>query len=109
MGLIEQKVEVADLMLELEKELRQHELWVDESPSLEQQMSTEPFACDVMPLQQWLQWIFLPRMKAIVESDADVPHACNISAYAEETLAKLEQDTTSVVNIIRQIDEVLSR
>lgn len=108
MSLLEQKIKVADLMLQLECELRTHGLWEEELPSTEQLMSAEPFACDVMPLQQWLQWVFLPRMKAIVESDADLPHACNISVYAEDTLAKLEIDTHSIVELIKAIDQALS-
>lgn len=108
MSLIEKKSQVADLMLQLECELRTHGLWEGRLPSTAEMMSTEPFACDVMPLQQWLQWIFLPRMKAIVESDADLPHACNISVYAEDTIAKLEVDTHSVEVLIKAMDQLLS-
>ncbi len=108
MSLLEKKSHVADLMLQLECELRTHGLWEDALPSTEQMMSTEPFACDVMPLQQWLQWVFLPRMKAIVESEADLPHACNISVYAEDTIAKLDLDVDTVVAVIQDIDNALS-
>jgi len=107
-SLLEQKSHVADLMLQLECELRTHGLWVNELPTTQQMMSAEPFACDVMPLQQWLQWIFLPRMKSIVESAADLPHACNISVYAEDTIAKLDTDVTTITALIKQIDEALS-
>lgn len=108
MSLLEQKIHAADLMLQLECELRTHGLWESDLPTLEQMGSSEPFACDVMPLQQWLQWVFLPRMKAVVESNADLPHACNISSYAQETIAKLEVDTTSIVAILRELDLALS-
>lgn len=108
MSLLEQKKHVADLMLQLECELRAKGLWEEALPSTEQMMSSEPFACDVMPLQQWLQWVFLPRMKAIVESDADLPHTCNISVYAEDTIAKLDVDTSTVVELIKAMDQTLS-
>lgn len=108
MSLLEQKKHVADLMLQIERELRAHGLWEDAEISTEQAKSTEPFACDVMPLQQWLQWVFLPRMKVVIESDADLPHACNISAYAEESVAKLAINTDAVVAVIKQLDEALS-
>lgn len=108
MSLLEKKSYVADLMLQLERELRTHGLWEEVLPSTEQMMSSEPFACDVMPLQQWLQWVFLPRMKAIVESEADLPHACNISVYAEDTIAKLDVDVAAIIAVIKEIDEALS-
>ena len=108
MSLLEKKSHVADLMLQLECELRTHGLWEEALPSTAQMMSSEPFSCDVMPLQQWLQWVFLPRMKAIVESAADLPHACNISVYAEDTIAKLEMDVAAIIAVIKAIDDALS-
>lgn len=108
MSLLEKKSHIADLMLQLECELRSHGLWEEGLPSTEQMMSSEPFSCDVMPLQQWLQWVFLPRMKAIVESDCDLPHACNISVYAQDTIAKLDMDTHSIVELIKAVDVALS-
>ena len=104
----EQKSKLANAMLELEKELRVNGLWHDGKPTQEQLVSGEPFSCDVMDLQQWLQWIFLPRMKAIIVSDAPLPASCSIAPYAEESIAKPVQETSNIINIVKEIDKVIS-
>ncbi len=108
MDIAEQKNHVADLLLHLEKALREQGLWAAQPPSLEQMSSSEPFACDVMSLQAWLQWIFLPRMKVIIESEVELPRGCNISAYAEETLAKLDCETQTLMRLLQAMDKALS-
>lgn len=57
------------------------------SPSPEALSSHEPFCVDTLALEEWLQWIFLPRMKLIIESDADLPSASGIREIAEEAYA----------------------
>lgn len=102
------KNSVADAMLTLEKALREAELWADHSPSSEQMLSDQPFSYDVMTLQEWLQWVFIPRMKAIIESDAELPRMSNIHAYAEETIGKLPNNTEAVMQALKQLDELFS-
>lgn len=96
--------QLADALLDLEKTLRDATLWADTVPTVKQLTSTTPFACDVMPLQQWLQWIFIPKMKYLLEQDAPLPKALNITALAEETIAKLPEDTYAVMQSIKNID-----
>lgn len=102
------KSSVADAMLDLEKALREAELWADHSPQPEQMLSDQPFSYDVMTLQEWLQWIFIPRMKAIIESAASLPHVSNIYPYAEETIAKLPNNTDAIMHALKHLDELLS-
>lgn len=108
MSSMDQKIAVADLMLALEKAMREAQLWDADTPPAEALLSQQPFACDVLTLQQWLQWVFLPRMKAIVESDAELPHSCHITAYAEETVAKLDNNTDEVMRLLKELDQLLS-
>jgi len=107
MNNIERKSVVADLILELEKSLREHGVWSDHSPSVEAMMSVEPFSCDTMDLTQWLQWIFIPKMKALIESDASLPSNSNIAAYAEEAFKGESTHCTGVIPVIRRLDEAM--
>ena len=74
---------VADQLLLIERELRAVGMWGSESPSTDRLSSVEPFCVDTLALEEWLQWIFLPRMKLIIESGADLPNASGIRAIAE--------------------------
>ena len=50
---------MADLLLELETEMRRLELWSGEEPAAEVLQSTAPFSADRLELEEWLQWIFV--------------------------------------------------
>ncbi|MDF3931993.1 YqcC family protein [Pseudomonas citronellolis] len=78
---------LADQLLLIERELRALELWAAQPPSDEALASQEPFCVDTLDLSEWLQWIFLPRMKLIIESGADLPRASGIREIAEVVYA----------------------
>ncbi len=51
----------------LEAELRSANLWDAEKPSEEDLRSIEPFAVDKLSFNQWLQFIFIQRVRATCE------------------------------------------
>lgn len=61
-------LDIADHLLLIERELHVQGWWSEQPPSPEALASTVPFAVDSMNFDQWLQWIFLPRMKVILEN-----------------------------------------
>ena len=69
---------LADQLLHIERELRLLGWWSAQAPSAEALASQEPFCVDTLSFAQWLQWIFLPRMKLIIESDAVLPARSSI-------------------------------
>ena len=74
---------LADLLLQIEAELRSLELWGETAPAASALMSATPFCADTLHLNQWLQWLFVPRMKAILEQSLPLPQQCDIHSYAE--------------------------
>jgi uncharacterized protein YqcC (DUF446 family) len=79
--------QIADQLLLIERELRVQGWWSSVSPSAEALASVEPFAVDTLDFEQWLQWIFLPRMKMILEQDLPLPNASGIQEMAEMVFA----------------------
>ena len=78
---------IAEQLLLIERELRVRGWWDDVSPSTEALSSVEPFSVDTLDFEQWLQWIFLPRMKMILEQDLPLPNASGIQEMAEMVFA----------------------
>lgn len=74
---------LADQLLQIERELRLLGWWSAQAPSAEALASQEPFCVDTLSFAQWLQWIFVPRMKLIIESDAVLPARSGIRPMAE--------------------------
>lgn len=101
-------IQVADVLIDIENELRQLSLWDAEQPSEEALASTQPFAIDTLTFPQWLQFIFLPRMHAMVTAGADLPHQCGIAPMAEEYFKELALNSGPVIKHLYRIDEILS-
>ena len=78
------RTQVAELLIDIEAELRQLGLWERQSPPAEALASEQPFCIDTLTLPQWLQFIFLPRLYRLLEQDAALPDRCGIAPLAEE-------------------------
>ncbi|MEW5837266.1 MAG: YqcC family protein [Pseudomonadota bacterium] len=90
---------------QIERELRQLGLWSLHPPTAAALASVTPFACDVMPLEMWLQWIFLPRMRETLRQNIRPPAACHIHAYAAHVLVPHGVAAKPLVQAIRGFDE----
>lgn len=80
------KHEVQQRLLAIEQQLKVSGLWQSVAPDSEAFTSSEPFCVDTMTPLQWLQWIFLPRMQALLDADAPLPVALAIAPYYEVAL-----------------------
>ena len=80
----ERHSQLANLLFDLEKELRQAKLWAQQSPPPEALVSTEPFSIDLLTFTEWLQFIFLPKMYAAIEATEELPQSCSIAPMAEQ-------------------------
>lgn len=97
---------IADLLLAIEAELRQLQLWDAQAPSIEALQSQAPFCYDTLALHQWLQWVFLPRMKEILEQGEELPARSGIAPLAEEVFQKYEQDTVQLIRLLSEFDAI---
>lgn len=92
-----------ELLNQLEGELKRVELWQVARPSEEALQSSQPFALDTLAPEQWLQWIFLPKMREAIKVGA-VPRGFVISSYFEQVWQGNAQHI-GVVSLTKQIDE----
>ncbi|MGI9274607.1 MAG: YqcC family protein [Endozoicomonas sp.] len=100
--------EVIVLLESLERELRRQECWETMPPSIEALSSTVPFCMDTMGFTQWLQWLFIPRVRAILEQGGSLPKGANMTPYAEEALSVESINATPLLEYIKQFDELMS-
>ncbi|WP_434527003.1 YqcC family protein [Photorhabdus asymbiotica] len=76
----------------IEKTMREINLWQEYPPKAEAFESVEPFSIDTMLAEEWLQWVLIPRMYALLEQGTELPAAFVIAPYFEESY---KEDTTS--------------
>jgi uncharacterized protein YqcC (DUF446 family) len=65
----------------IEAEMRRIGFWQDEPPRPEQMEFTQAFAMDTMTLAQWLQFIFLPRVREAATAN-QFPSSSSVGAHA---------------------------
>ncbi|BCX88321.1 hypothetical protein MIN45_P0690 [Methylomarinovum tepidoasis] len=99
----------ADLLLELEAELRRLGLWEEARPSDEALASPLPFCCDTLSFPQWLQFVFLERMKPLIEAGGPLPGQCGIAPMAEEWFAGSGIESKRLLRLLRDFDELLTQ
>lgn len=81
-------------------------MWQAEAPSVQQLNSQAPFCVDTLSFDQWLQWIFIPRMVDIIEHGEGMPGACNIGPMGEEAFAHLGRRQYRLIEILGEIDQL---
>ncbi|MEM9172984.1 MAG: YqcC family protein [Pseudomonadota bacterium] len=89
-------------------EMQRLSLWESNAPSAQALSSEEPFCYDTLSFAQWMQWIFLPRMREVLDSDRPMPERSNIHAYAEEVMKNSDADTDQLLFLIKTFDELVA-
>ena len=101
-------IAVAEILIDIEKELRDLRLWEFESPSEEALASNEPFAIDTLNFPQWLQFIFIPRLYFMVDQRFPLPSVSGVKPMAEEYFQVLNLNSANLILYLDRIDKLLS-
>ena len=100
--------DVIDLLDALEQELRRLNVWSPLPPSPESMASSAPFCLDTMMFSQWLQWVFAPRLRALIDHGGPLPSGSNILSYAQLALPAEGLQSDELMAIIEQFDLLMS-
>lgn len=101
-------INASSLLMDIEAELRRLKQWQSTAPSAQALASTAPFCIDTLTLSQWLQFVFIPRLAAMLEQRQPLPTNCQIAPMAEEFYKDLALDSARLIEAIRQLDQLLS-
>jgi len=83
---------------QLQLAMQKLDLWQAVPPSQDAFLSEEPFAIDTMSPEEWLQWIFIPRMFAQIA----------VSPYLEEAFKEAEEDfLVELLTPLRELEALL--
>lgn len=100
--------QTTELLNALQAELQRLEYWQEIPPSAAALKSTAPFCCDTMPLHQWLQFIFLPKMRHMILLKLPLPKKIAIAPFAQVAYADEQQKAATLVAMLAEIDWLLS-
>lgn len=100
---------LADIILELEAALREHRLWEANSPPLAALSSQQPFCFDTLRFTQWLQFVFVERLKDIIECCGALPTRSGIVPIAEENFKGVAYDAQRIIRVLAQFDALIEQ
>ena len=100
---------LAEHLLLIERELRVLGWWQEQAPSAEALASQELFCVDTLTFEQWLQWIFLPRMKQLLEAGAALPSVSGIQPMAEMVYREQSGLARRLLELLGEFDRLLTR
>ena len=105
--LTQHTAQVMNLLTQLERSLIDANLWQPQEPSAQSLASKEPFAIDTLTPQQWLQWIFIPKLTLLIKQNQPLPQGFAIAAYFEQAWQAMP-DYQAVLTIISELDKVFA-
>lgn len=74
--------DVASRLNDIESEMKRIGYWREEPLPPEMYQFTQAFAMDTMPFACWLQFIFIPRVRSIIEANGEFPRTSMVAAQA---------------------------
>ncbi len=96
------------LLQQLADELAFLSLWQTDKPSEQALTSSQPFCCDTLRFEQWLQFIFIERISIMISLKSPLPTRISLCPMAEESFKHLGKKASILINIIADIDQRLS-
>ena len=103
-----QYTRLADIILSLEAAMREQEIWDEVQPSSEALSSSQPFCIDTLSFSQWLQFIFIDRMKFIIEQEGALPASSEIVPMAEEYFGQTSIEAKHIIEALVALDDLIN-
>ncbi len=91
---------------DLESEMHMLGLWSAQVPTQAQLASTQPFCVDTLTFEQWLQWIFIPRMRLLADQGLPLPGTCQVAPMGEQALRQLGRRQSDLLALLARIDRM---
>lgn len=101
---------LASYLLKLENTLQQHSLWSAYSPTQQQLSSLQPFCLDTLTIEQWLQFILIPRLSALIAAGAElptIPADHGMTSMVDLIFSQRNIRANEVIDLIHAIDSLL--
>ncbi|WP_192458084.1 YqcC family protein [Musicola keenii] len=102
------KIQVRQSLFGIEQALKASLLWQSVPPDDAAFTSIQPFCLDSMQAEQWLQWVLLPRMHALLDGDAPLPERVAILPYFEAAFDGRTESITPLLAELRRFDDLFT-
>ncbi len=95
--------EVQNKLTEIEAELKQIGFWQTEPLKPEQLEFQEAFGMDTMAFSQWIQFVLIPRVEAIIQNKGQFPSTSQVGAQAVREYDGV-RGTSRLIELLQEFD-----
>lgn len=92
----------------LESEMRAIGWWQEARPSEAALASRQPFCVDTMTFSEWLQWVYVPKMRALLLTAAPLPTHSGLLPMAQEAWRGCDDDATALLQRVALLDQLIN-
>jgi uncharacterized protein YqcC (DUF446 family) len=95
---------------EIEAEIRRVRMWQDKPLPAEAMNFQRAFGGDTMAFEQWLQFVFIPRVRSIIESRGKFPSQSEVAgqAFKEWRMWGDAQNADDLLRLLKGFDGLFS-
>ncbi|MBA2780000.1 YqcC family protein [Billgrantia kenyensis] len=90
----------------LEATMKATNMWRMSTPAPEAYESQQPFCIDTMELPQWLRFVFIARLDALVEARAPMPATCEVAPVVDTYLAQQGSRASDRLLMCKAVEEI---
>lgn len=98
--------QVRQRLLDVARVMQDNGLWQTHAPDTAAFDSTEPFCVDTMLPLEWLQWVLLPRMQALLDGNAPLPKNFALTPYYEVALETSVSGRVLLLSQLQALDDL---
>lgn len=102
-----QYISVTSTLMNISAEMSQLNIWQQNRPSEQALSSLQPFCIDTLDFSQWLQFVFIERLHDMIAQQQPLPTQSNVSAMAEEYFKSQAVNSSQLLSLIKQVDQLL--
>ena len=99
---------IENALIALEAGLKASDLWQEHFPPAKALASALPFCHDTLDFEQWLQFVFIPQMRQLVERQLPLPGECAIAPMAEQVFTGQDAGYATIIASLARIDLLLT-
>jgi len=88
----------------INQEMINLDIWQSTIPDKEALKSDAPFCCDTLSFSQWLEFVLLPKMTMLIDSNMPLPSEFEILPMAVESWKNEEKNMSMLLTLIEQLD-----
>ncbi|HEY6333758.1 MAG TPA: YqcC family protein [Blastocatellia bacterium] len=91
----------------IEQEMRRVGLWQDQPLAPDKYNFKKAFGMDTMAYSQWLQFIFIPRVREIIATEGQFPTSSSVGAQAIREF-DTQPDSERLVTLLYEFDRSIN-